>query len=113
MSVSEESERDSDGTELAEEGVVDNDKTKGRVVILKAVELCARAGFPIGECTAGDIEQNGPMFNRASYECTNCTWETKKESIIAGRVGSSCIVRGAAFSFINGKGMADIWWLVT
>ena len=56
MSVSEESERDSDGTELAEEGVVDNDEMEGGVAILKAVELCARAGLPIGECTAGDIE---------------------------------------------------------
>jgi len=68
VSVSEESEQDSNGTELVEEGVVDNNEMEGRVAILKAFELRARVGLPIRECTAGDIELNGPVFHRASYE---------------------------------------------
>jgi hypothetical protein len=68
VSASEESERDNNGTEFVEEGVVDNNETEGRVAILKPFELRARAGLPIGECTTGDVERKGPVFHRASYE---------------------------------------------
>jgi hypothetical protein len=68
VSASEESERDSNGTECVVEGVVDNNEMEGKVAASKPFELRAKAGLPIGECTAGGAERKDPAFHWASYE---------------------------------------------